>query len=78
MIYKKFNNRERSAIILSTTIEGENSMSDLSGKAVHRFRIIIPGKGATEDTCEALSGALALALMQARYPNCQVYYLGRG
>jgi|TARA_B110000503_G_C7043100_1_gene369049 hypothetical protein len=53
-------------------------MSDLSGKAVHRFRIIIPGKGATEDTCEALSGALALALMQARYPNCQVYYLGRG
>jgi len=47
-------------------------------RTVFRFRIIIPNKGATEDTCEALSAGLALALMESRYPDCQVCYLGRG
>jgi len=47
-------------------------------RTIFRFRIIIPNRGATEDSCEALSAGLALALMESRYPNCQVYYLGQG
>lgn len=45
-------------------------------KKTFKFRIVIPNGPITEDTCQALSAGLALALMKARYPNCQVYYLG--
>ena len=45
-------------------------------RKTYRFRIIIPNGPATEDSCEALSAGIALSLMEARYPECQVYYLG--
>lgn len=48
------------------------------GKEIYRFRIIIPGGPAAEDSVEALSWGIANSLMEARYPNCQVIYLGRG
>jgi hypothetical protein len=46
-------------------------------KQTFRFRIVIPNGPITEDTCEALSAGLAIALMEARYPNCKVLFLGR-